>query len=69
MILNAPHCCRYCKNGAYVNIKREVVCRFCGIVPKSHICKKYVFDPFKYKVRRIRTLDISKYKKEDFSID
>ncbi len=69
MINNYPHCCRYCKNGTFVPLKREVVCKYEGIVKGGYICKRYVFDPFKYKVRRIRVFDSGKYAQEDFSID
>ena len=63
------HCCKYCKNGAYSPLSREVVCSYHGVVPRRYICKKYDFDAFKLKVRRARNLDLSKFKEEDFSIE
>lgn len=63
------HCCRLCKYGAYVPVKRSVICRYNGVVKKDGICKKYVFDPFKLKVKRERIMDFSKYEEMDFSIE
>lgn len=64
-----PHCCRYCKNGTYIPLKREALCKYSGVMQSSGICGRYVFDPFKFKVRRLRNIDVSKYSREDFSIE
>lgn len=66
---NVMHCCRYCKYGVYVPVKRETLCEYSGITSSKSICKKYVFDPFKLKVRRARNMDFSKYSPEDFNIE
>lgn len=63
------HSCKYCKNGTHIKVSREVFCKDMGVVSQSHICKKYEFDPFKLKVKRMRTLDTTKFSKDDFSID
>ena len=64
-----PDSCKYCKFSVYIDVSRETFCRFRGITESGDICKKYSFDPFKYKVKRIRTLNSTKFKKEDFEIN
>jgi hypothetical protein len=63
------HSCRFCKNGTYIKISREVFCKHSGVVRQKHICKKYEFDPFKVKIKRKRVMDVSKFSAEDFSIE
>jgi len=65
---NYPHCCKYCVHGVNVPLSREVLCKHMGVIPSKSICKKYSFDPFKLKVKRIRQLDTSKFSKDDFEI-
>lgn len=62
-------CCRYCEKGVYVSADRKTVCSLNGIVPQDHICPKFIFDPFKIKIKRQRNMDFSKYEKEDYSIE
>ena len=64
-----PHCCKYCKNSVYSSVKRECFCKFKNIVASGYVCKKYEFDPFKYKVKRIRSIKIGKFTPEDFEIE
>lgn len=63
------YCCRYCKYGVYIPAKNQVLCKSAGIKPAKDMCKKYTFDPFKFKVKRARNLDFSKFKPEDFNIE
>ena len=67
--LSYPHCCKYCKYSISPAVSRESFCRFKNIVPGNFVCKKYDFDPFKYKVRRIRTLKADRFNPEDFKIE
>ena len=64
-----PHSCKYCKYSSNISIRREVFCKYRGVQSSNGICGKYVFDPLKYKVKRKRYMDTSKYNKEDFSIE
>ncbi len=63
------HCCKYCKHGKYIPVKREVFCKKNAVVSRRYICQSYEFDPFKLKVQRPRNVDFSKFKAEDFKID
>ena len=67
--LSYPHCCKYCKYSTTPAVSRESFCRFKNIVPASYVCKKYDFDPFKYKVSRIRSFKGTAFTAEDFKID
>ena len=64
-----PHSCRYCRFSMNISVKRECFCKYSGAVASNGICGKYMFDPFKYKVRRLRKMDVSRYKTEDFLIE
>ena len=66
---NLSYCCRYCKYGLFIPLKRETLCEYAGVVDAGYVCKKYVFDPFKLKVRRARNMDFSRYRAEDFEIE
>ena len=64
-----PHSCKFCRYCVYIDVSRQAFCRFRGVVDAGGMCKKYAFDPFKYKVKRVRTLTLNKFKKEDFDIE
>lgn len=66
---NYPDSCKYCKFSVYSKSLRKTFCRYRGIAEISDICKRYSFDPFKYKVRRIRALKIDKFTQSDFDIE
>lgn len=68
-VLRYPHSCKYCRFSVNISVKRECFCKYKGAVAANDICGKYEFDPFKYKVRRLRNMDVSRYKSEDFSIE
>ncbi len=62
-------CCRYCEEGAYVPVERQVMCRKEGLVPRDHICPHFRFNPFKMRSKRKRGMDFSKFEAEDYSIE
>ena len=64
-----PHSCKCCKFTVYIDVSRQAFCKFSGIKDSDNICGRYVFDPFKYKVKRIRTYNRDNYKQEDFEIE
>jgi len=67
--LRYPHSCRYCRFASALSVRREVFCKYKAAVSSNFICDKYEFDPFKYRVRRKRTLDTDKFNPEDFKIE
>ncbi len=68
-MMNEYNCCRYCSHGVYIAIERRIMCNTEGIVPREHVCPRFLLDPFKIKVKRLRNIDFSKYENEDFSIE
>ncbi|MBR0278050.1 MAG: hypothetical protein IJQ50_06295 [Clostridia bacterium] len=59
-------CCVYSKN---LSGLKELSCEKKGIVSPDYVCKKFSLDILKKTAKRKRTLDKSKIKKMDFSID
>jgi hypothetical protein len=64
-----PDGCKNCFYSMIIPVRRECLCRKYGIVPQNHVCKKYRFDPFKIRVRRIRTFPTGRFTAADFSIE
>lgn len=61
-------CCRYCKH--LVTKGEENSCKYVkGEFKLSGICKKYVFNPFAPRIRRVRNLDTTMFDPLDFKID
>ena len=65
---NHTDSCKYCKYSVTINATRQTFCKYYGIKKLDDFCKKYTFDPFKYKIKRVRSLNSLKFKKEDFDI-
>ena len=65
--LRESDCCRYCK---FVKTEgEEYSCKYKGVVKPSSVCKKYVFNPFAPRVKRVRALDTTMFDPLDFKID
>lgn len=65
--LKESDCCRYCKN---VTVSGdEYTCKYKGTVSASFVCKKYIFNPFASRVKRVRSLDTSMFDPLDFKLD
>ena len=60
--------CKYCKYSVNIDVARQTFCKYYGIKKQGDVCKRYSFDPFKYRVRRKRNNTALKYKQEDFEI-
>jgi len=59
--------CTYCKFGGKIS-DDQVICQKCGIVPASHQCRRFRYDPLKRIPPKATTQDFSKYDKKDFSL-
>lgn len=59
--------CTYCKFAGKIN-EEQVICQKCGIVPASHQCRRFRYDPLKRVPPKAAVQDFSKYDKKDFSL-
>jgi len=59
--------CAYCKFAGKIN-EEQVICQKCGIVPSSHRCRRFRYDPLKRVPPKQKNPDFSKYDEKDFSL-
>jgi len=59
--------CTYCKFSGRIN-DEQVICQKCGIVPNSHHCRRFRYDPLKRVPHKAKSQDFSKYDEKDFSL-
>ena len=66
--LKESDCCRYCK---YLTVDKEnYSCKYSkGDFNIGGICKKYVFNPFAPRIKRVRVIDTTMFDPLDFKID
>lgn len=59
--------CAYCVFAGKVS-DEQMICRKCGVVPATHHCRRFRYDPLKRVPARPRTQDFSKYRETDYSL-
>lgn len=59
--------CEYCTWGTKLG-DEQILCVKHGVVAVSYACRKFNYDPCKRCPRKVKALDLSKYKKSDFSL-
>ena len=59
--------CAYCAFAGKIN-EEQVICQKCGIVPSSHHCRRFRYDPLKRIPPKHPAHDFSKYDQKDFSL-
>ncbi len=59
--------CTYCAFAGKIN-EEQVICQKCGIVPASHHCRRFRYDPLKRVPPKQAKHDFSKYENKDFSL-
>lgn len=59
--------CSYCMFAGKINEER-VICQKCGIVPSSHHCRRFRYDPLKRVPPKQQNQNFSKYNEKDFSL-
>ena len=60
-------CCAYCVFGGKIS-DEQIICQKCGIVPSSHHCRRFRYDPLKRVPPRPMAQNFEKYKETDFSL-
>jgi hypothetical protein len=59
--------CAYCVYAGKLN-DESMICRKCGIVPATHRCRRFRYDPLKRIPARPKAQDNSKYQEADFTL-
>lgn len=59
--------CAYCQFSGKIN-EDQVVCQKCGVVPSTHQCRRFRYDPLKRIPQKSAPLDFSKYDEKDYSL-
>lgn len=59
--------CAYCVHGANIG-EGQILCSKKGLSAELDHCRKFAYDPCKRIPLKAKTLDFSKYDKEDFSL-
>ncbi len=42
-----PVACRFCEHAALLDRGSQILCKYSGIVPHDHTCRKFRYDPLK----------------------
>lgn len=59
--------CAYCQFGGKIS-DEQVICQKCGVVPASHQCRRFRYDPLKRVPPKPLAPDFSKYDEKDYSL-
>lgn len=59
--------CVYCVYGGKID-DDNIICQKCGVVPASHHCRRFRYDPLKRVPPQPKSQDFEKYKDTDFSL-
>ena len=59
--------CAYCEFAGKIS-DDQMVCQKCGIVPATHKCRRFRYDPLKRVPSKAKTQDFSKYDQKDYSL-
>ena len=59
--------CAYCVYSGKIS-DDQMICRKFGVVPTTHHCRRFRYDPLKRVPSRPKAQDFSKYEEKDFSL-
>ena len=59
--------CAYCAYAGKVN-NDQMICQKCGIVPATHHCRRFRYDPLKRVPARTKAQDFSQYDQKDYAL-
>lgn len=59
--------CTYCVFAGKLD-DETLICTKCGIVPASHHCRRFRYDPLKRVPAKTASQDLSKFSEKDFSL-
>lgn len=60
-----PRCCAHCRYSTSIT-EEQVLCSKRGIRPPDMPCRRFKYDPLKRVPIKNATIDLSRYKQEDF---
>ena len=60
-------CCEYCRFAGKID-DDQAICQKYGIVPTTHQCRRFRYDPLKRVPPRPKAQDFSKYDEKDYSL-
>ena len=59
--------CAYCSFAGKID-EETMICQKCGIVPSTHQCRRFRYDPLKRVPPKAKSEDFSRFDKKDFSL-
>ena len=59
--------CAYCVYAGKIS-DEQMICQKCGVVPATHQCRRFRYDPLKRVPAKPQAQNFSKYDKKDFSL-
>ena len=59
--------CSYCAFAGKIN-EDTMICQKCGIVPATHQCRRFRYDPLKRIPPTPKEEDFSRFEKKDYSL-
>ena len=62
-----PRSCSYCAWGTKLG-EEQILCVKRGVVAVSYACRKFEYDPCKRRPRKVKALDLQKFKDSDFNL-
>ena len=64
---NIERYCAYCALAGKIS-DEQMVCQKCGIVPSTHQCRHFRYDPLKRVPPKPKKQDFAKYDQNDYSL-
>lgn len=59
--------CAYCTFAGKIS-DDQMICQKCGVVPSTHQCRRFRYDPLKRVPPKAKQPDFSKFEQKDFSL-
>jgi len=59
--------CAYCSFAGKID-EETMICQKCGVVPATHQCRRFHYDPLKRVPPKAKPEDFSRFDKKDFSL-
>lgn len=59
--------CAYCTFGGQID-EDNIICQKCGVVPSSHHCRRFRYDPLKRTPPKPKKQEFEQFKEADFTL-